>query len=170
MDRFISIVRWISQICGFIAAALIAGGVLIVCQMVFIRYVLNHNTIWQTDFVTYSLVMATFIGSPYLLLSRGHVNVDVLPQFLGTRPRFWRAVASAVMSLAFCAVMTVLGFQLWQEAWESNWVSETMWRVRLWIPYSAMPIGLGLLSLQYVASLYDLFIGREVPFGIEDHA
>ena len=51
----------------------------VVCQMVFVRYVLNQTTIWQTDFVTYSLVAATFIGSPYVLLTRGHVNVDVLP-------------------------------------------------------------------------------------------
>ena len=55
--------------------------------MVFVRYVLNQNTIWQTDFVTWSLVGATFIGSPYVLLTRGHVNVDVLPHYLDPRHR-----------------------------------------------------------------------------------
>jgi len=65
-------------LCGFVAAGLIALGVLVVCHMVFVRYVLGHNTIWQTDFTTYCLIAATFIGSPYVLLSRGHVNVDVL--------------------------------------------------------------------------------------------
>lgn len=170
MDYFVRGITQLSKLCGIISAGLIALAVLVVCHMVFVRFILNENTIWQTDFVTYSLVMATFIGSPYLLLSRGHVNVDVVPQYLATRPRFWLAVASALMSLGFCVVMTVLGFQFWLEAWEGNWVSETMWRVRLWIPYSAMPIGLGLLSLQYVASLYDLFIGREIPFGIKEHA
>ena len=59
--------------------------------MVFVRYVLNQTTIWQTDFTTWSLVAATFIGSPYLLLNRGHVNVDVLPLHLTGRPRWWRA-------------------------------------------------------------------------------
>ena len=57
--------------------------------MVFVRYVLNQTTIWQTDFTTWSLVAATFIGSPYLLLNRGHVNVDVLPLHLSPRPRWW---------------------------------------------------------------------------------
>ena len=52
------------------------------------RYVLNQNTIWQTDFVTYSLVAATFIGSPYVLMTRGHVNVDVLPHYLGSARRY----------------------------------------------------------------------------------
>jgi len=41
-----------------------------------------------------------------------------------------------------------------------------MWRARLWIPYSSMPIGLGLLTLQYVADIYNLATGREPPFGI----
>jgi len=135
---------------------------------VFVRYVLHESTIWQTDFVTWSLVAATFVGSPYLLLSRGHVNVDVLPQYLNGRGRWWLALASIVMSLAFCAVMSVLGALFWLQAWENRWVSESMWRARLWIPYSAMPIGLGILTLQYVADLYCLLAGREPPFGIRE--
>jgi TRAP-type C4-dicarboxylate transport system permease small subunit len=167
MDSFVRIVTRISQLCGIIAAGLIAAGVLIVCQMVFVRYVLNQNTIWQTDFTTYSLIAATFIGSPYVLLTRGHVNVDVLPHYLGARPRYWLALASALMAVGFCGVMTVLTFNFWHEAWTERWVSDTMWRARLWIPYSAMPIGFGLVCLQYVADLYNLISGREPPFGLQ---
>jgi TRAP-type C4-dicarboxylate transport system permease small subunit len=157
----------VSQVCGIIAATLIALAVVVVCEMVVVRYVLNQNTIWQTDFVTWSLVAATFIGSPYLLLTRGHVNVDVLPLYLGPRKRYWLALASIVMALAFCVVMTVLTARFWLESWEQRWVSDTMWRARLWIPYSAMPIGLAILTLQYVADLYSLVAGREPPFGIK---
>ena len=42
-----------------------------------------------------------------------------------------------------------------------------MWRARLWIPYSAMPIGLGLLTLQYVTELVCVATGRTPPFGME---
>src|ERR1044072_101502 len=115
VDGYIGIVKRISQLCGIFAATLSGGAVLIVCQMVFIRYVLNENTIWQTDFVTYSLVGATFIGSPYVLLTRGHVNVDVLPLYLGQKGRFYLAFVSILMSLAFCLVMTVLTFLFWRE-------------------------------------------------------
>jgi len=167
LDFFVSGIRRVSQLCGIVAATLIALGVLVVCQMVFVRYVLNHNTIWQTDFVTWSLVAATFVGSPYLLLSRGHVNVDVLPLHLTLRKRWWLALFSIVMSLAFCVLVTVLAAHFWFEAWEQRWVSDTMWRARLWIPYSSMPIGFAILSLQYVADLYCLVSGREPPFGIK---
>jgi TRAP-type C4-dicarboxylate transport system permease small subunit len=166
MGSFAGGVRLLSRLCGYVAAALIAVGVAVVCQMVFVRFVLNENTIWQTDFVTYSLVAATFIGSPYVLLLRGHVNVDVLPLYLSPRPRFWLAVVSMLIALAFCIVLATLTTQYWLEAWNQRWLSNTMWRVRLWIPYASMPIGLWILTLQYVVELLFLLSGREPPFGI----
>jgi TRAP-type C4-dicarboxylate transport system permease small subunit len=167
MDTFIRGVRLLSQLCGFVAAALIAVSVLVVCQMVVVRYVLNETTIWQTDFVTFSLVAATFIGAPYVLLTRGHVNVDVLPLYLGPRSRWWLAVVAIVLSLGFALIMTVLTSQFWHEAWDNNWRSESMWRARMWIPYAAMPIGLGILTLQYLVDFINVITGREPPFGIE---
>src|SRR4051794_41420753 len=135
--------------------------------MVFVRYVLHESTIWQTDFVTWSLVAATFIGSPYLLLSRGHVNVDVLPQYLSGRKRWWLAFLSIAMSLSFCAVMTVLAAHFWLQAWENRWVSESMWRGRLWVSYSALPIGGGVLALPYLAGFFFLLLGRGPPLGLK---
>jgi TRAP-type C4-dicarboxylate transport system permease small subunit len=166
MEKFVRIVRHVSLACGYFAAALIALGVVVVCHMVFVRYALNQNTIWQTDFVTYSLIAATFVGSPFVLMTRGHVNVDVLPLYSGPRLRFWLAIFASLVTLAFCLTMAVLTFQFWKEAWDNKWVSDTMWRARLWIPYSSMPIGLGILALQCLADLFALVSGREPPFGI----
>jgi TRAP-type C4-dicarboxylate transport system permease small subunit len=166
MDHFIRGVRLLSQACGIFAAALTALSVVVVCHMVFVRYVLNETTIWQTDFVTFSLVAATFIGAPYVLLTKGHVNVDLLPLYLGLRARWWLALIAIAISFGFALVMTVLTIQFWHEAWESNWRSESMWRARLWIPYMAMPVGLSVLTLQYLVDLINLLTGREPPFGM----
>ena len=136
-----------------LAAAMIAASVLIVCQLVFVRYVLNASTTWQTELVTYLLVGATLIGSPYVLMIGGHVSVDLLPHYLTKSGRrvlqlFWEA-----SGIFFCAVLLWSGTVLWLDAWEGNWLSETVWAVPLWIPYSALPIGFGLLLLQYLADL-----------------
>ena len=166
LDVFVAAVRKVSTAAGFFAAALIALGVVVVCEMVFVRYVLNQNTIWQTDFVTYSLIAATFVGSPYVLMTRGHVNVDVVPHYAGPRLRFWLALFAAAVTLAFAATLAVLTFLFWKEAWDNKWVSDTMWRARLWIPYISMPIGLSLLALECAADVAALIAGREPPFGI----
>ncbi len=168
MQGYVRLMRAISQLCGFVAAGMIAAGVIVVCQMVVVRYVLGQSTIWQTDFTTYCLIAATFVGSPYVLMTRGHVNVDILPHYLGPKARYRLALASSAVTIAFALVLAALTFNFWMEAWEQKWVSDTMWRARLWIPYSSMPIGLTLLTLEAVAELIQLLKGHEAPFGLPD--
>jgi TRAP-type C4-dicarboxylate transport system permease small subunit len=166
MDAYIRVMRRLSQLTGIFAALLIGLAVLVICDMVIERYVLNLTTIWQIDVVTYSIVAATFIGSPYVLMNRGHVNVDILPLHLGPRARFWLAMATGAISIAFCIVLWYLTTKFWYEAYTENWRSNTVWRARLWIPYLSMPVGLGLLVLQYVAELLATATGRQLPFGM----
>ncbi len=152
---------------GAIAAALIAIAILVVCQMVFIRYVLNDSTIWQTDFVTYALVAATFFGAPYVAQVKGHVNVDLLPMYASPRWRKVLAFISIFFAFSFSAIFAYTGWELWYEAWSGNWLSETIWEIPMWIPYLAMPIGMTLMSLEYFADALCLKNNTIVPFGTE---
>lgn len=168
MTVFLESVRSLSRLCGVVAAALLIAAVLAVCHLVFVRYVLGASAIWQHEFVTFSLIGATFFGGPYLLLNHGHVNVDLLPMYLGRRGRLALAVLASVVSLAFCAVIAWTGFVWWAEAWSNGWRAETVWAPPLWIPYLAMPIGVGLMALQYVADILALVTGRAMPFGLRE--
>jgi TRAP-type C4-dicarboxylate transport system permease small subunit len=167
MSHYIRLVASLSKLCGIVAAVMILASVIVVCQMVVIRYVLEESSYWQTEFVTYALIAATFVGAPYVLLTRGHVNVDLLPMYLGHRGRMVLALLAAVLSLLFCVIMTWTGYDLLYEAWDNNWVSDTIWGVRLWIPYLAMPVGFGIMALQYVADILSLLRGEDMPFGIK---
>ena len=168
MTAYIRFVSLLSRLCGLVAGSMIVIAVVVVCQMVALRYILVEPTIWQTEFVTYLLLSATFIGAPYLLLTKGHVNVDLVPIYLPLKARFALALVASGLSLAFCLVITWLGYELWLEAWTKKWYSDSMWEVRLWIPYMAMPIGFGVLSLQYIADLLSLVLRHEMPFGISE--
>ncbi len=165
VDRFIDTVDGLSKLGGVVAIVLLLAAVLVICEMVFLRYVLAAPAIWQHEFVTYSLIGATFIGAPYVLLTRGHVNVDLLALYLDGRGRLWLALVAALVSLGFCAVLTWYGFGFWYEAWVKNWHGETVWRPPLWVPYAALPLGMGLLTLQCLAEILALLTGRRAPFG-----
>jgi len=167
MDLYIRAVIFLSRLAGVIAAVLIGLAVLVICDMVIVRYFFNVPTIWQIDVVTYSAVAATFVGSAYVLMTRGHVNVEILPLYLGPRARFWLALFTIIVSMAFCVVLLVLCTQYWYQAYSEGWHSNTVWRARLWIPYLSLPIGLGLLVLQYVAELLCLLTGRAPAFGLQ---
>lgn len=168
VDRFIAGVARLSQLSGVIAAALLLAAVAVITHLVFVRYVLVASAIWQHEFVTFSLIAATFIGSPYVLLTRGHVNVDLLPQYVRGRARFALALLAQLIALAFCLLLTWKGFDFWYKAWAGDWHAETVWRPPLWIPYASLPLGMGLLTLQLIADVTALVTGRTEPFAAAD--
>ena len=136
MDTYIWAMAFLSRVAGVFAAFLIFAAVLVICDMVVERYILGRTTIWQIDVVTYCIVGATFIGSAYVLMTRGHVNVDILPLHVGPRSRYWLALFTNLLALAFCIVIFVLCTLYWYEAYSQRWLSNTVWRARLWISSS----------------------------------
>jgi TRAP-type C4-dicarboxylate transport system permease small subunit len=166
-------VHWLSGICGVLAAICLTMACAVVCQMVFIRYVLGASTIWQTEFVLYSVVAATLIGSPYVLATRGHVNVDLIGEFAGPRVRRVQQIFAGVLGIVFCAVLAWSGWRYFHEAWAAGWVTESVWAPPLWIVLLPLPVGLGMLTLQYAVDLLCLVAGvqpevREEPSGIPE--
>lgn len=146
---------------------MIVAAVAITCQMIFVRWVLNGSTVWQTEAVIYLVIAATLVGLPYVQRLRGHVNVDLIPLSLPPRARLVMAVLTSVLSIAIVSVMLFYGYDYWHIAWERGWRSDTIWGVRLWIPYLALPVGFGLFLLQLIADLVAVLTGVDKPFGLE---
>ena len=167
MDTYVRVVSFLSRVAGVIAALLIGLAVLVICEMVIERYVLNvHDD------------LADRRG--HLLHRRRHLRRQRL-RADDARPRqrgHPAAVSRAARALLARALHHRAGARLlhrplralhayWYEAYTEGWLSNTVWRARLWIPYLSMPIGLGLLVLQYIAELLCLLTGRALPFGLK---
>ena len=167
-NPFLRAVAAISTVAGWCSAAMIVAAVVITCQMIFIRFVLNGSTVWQTEAVIYLVIAATLVGLPYVQRLRGHVNVDLIPLSLPPRARYAMCLITLSLSIFIVSIMLFYGYEYWHFAWDRGWRSDTVWGVRLWIPYLALPIGFGLLLLQLVADLYAVVIGIDKPFGLED--
>ncbi|MEX5728790.1 TRAP-type C4-dicarboxylate transport system permease small subunit [Rhodovulum iodosum] len=167
-NPFLRAVAAISTVAGWCSAGMIVAAVLITCQMIFIRFVLNGSTIWQTEAVVYLVIAATLVGLPYVQRLRGHVNVDLVPLSLGRTARRALAVLTLSVSILIVGVMFYYGFEFWHFAWDRGWRSDTVWGVKLWIPYLALPVGFGLLLLQLVADLVAVVLGVDRPFGLEE--
>ena len=65
-NKFLMLVNGMSTIAGWCSAAMIVSAVLITCQMIFVRFVLNGSTIWQTEAIIYLVISATLIGLSYV--------------------------------------------------------------------------------------------------------
>lgn len=167
-NPFLRVVAALSTLAGWCSAAMIVSAVAITCQMIFVRFVLNQSTVWQTEAVIYLAIGATLVGLPYVQLLRGHVNVDLIPLSLSKAARFYMFILTMTLSIVIVAIVLFYGYEHWHLTYERNWKSDTVWGVRLWIPYLSIPVGFGLLLLQLIADLVAVLLKIDAPFGLED--
>ncbi|QJQ95979.1 MULTISPECIES: TRAP transporter small permease subunit [Halomonadaceae] len=150
---YIRLMDILSRATAYLASALFIAGVIVVCQMVFVRYVLGMSTSWQTEFTVFSVTGAMLLGSPYVLMTGGHVAITFLPDALGGIARKIMRFIAALVGLGFCMALAYASWVYVWEAWEGNWTTGTVWNPLLWPALMPMAVGATLLSLQYVAEI-----------------
>lgn len=138
--------------CAVIAAVCLAVAMLVVVWMVIWR-AMGNSTYWEIELAVYLIVWSVLIGSPYCLMTRGHIGVDLVSHMLGPKKRLWLERVLAVMGLLVCLYLAWRGFELTYEAWHSDETSGSSWNPLRWPLFAAMPVGLGLTALQYVAEM-----------------
>jgi TRAP-type C4-dicarboxylate transport system permease small subunit len=168
VKAFIRGVGNLSRLFAVLATLLIIAAMLVVCQMILMRYVFRLPTIWQTDFVVFSATAAMFLGAPYVLMTGGHVGVDVIELMVQERTRARLRIVSSLLGLIFCIIMLIATWVQFHDAWSGNWKHSSMWAPPLWVPLATLPLGFGLLCLQYAAQILALVTTGEKPAG--DHA
>lgn len=164
MTGLIKTIERISWLGGVLAMLLLASAVVIVCQMIVLRYFLKESTVWQTEYVIFSLMAATFLGSAHVLKQRGHVAVDLLPRALGPGGRIGMELLAALLSVLFLALLAWSGWMHFHEAWTENWTTATVWKLPLWIPLLPLPLGMAMVILQYLAEILKMLgFAKEPP-------
>ena len=153
MDVFIKCAELLSKLAGIVSTALIASAVLVTTEMVFVRYILKSNTVWQTEFVVFALAAATFIGAPYVLLKKKHVNVDIVIQYLSPKGQAFMAIIADCCALVFLIILFGTSIQLLVHSWIHDLKTPTLWSFPMWRVYLFLPLGVGLLILQYLANM-----------------
>ncbi len=117
---------------------------------VIMRYVFNRPTLWVNEMNEYLLLTVVALGGGYVLLHRGHVNVDV---FYGAVTERGRAVLDLLTAPLFFLFMAVFLWQTWEAAAESWKFAErsTMAGIPTWPVRLVMVAGGCLLLLQGLA-------------------
>lgn len=163
VDAYVRAVGGLSRALAVFATLLIIAAMLVVCQMILMRYVFRMATIWQTDFVVFSATAAMFLGAPYVLLKGGHVGVDVVEMMVGDTTRRRLKIVGSLLGLVFCVIMLIASWIQFHDAWAGNWKHSSIWGPPLWIPLLALPVGFGVLCLQYVAQILVLLTKGTLP-------
>lgn len=147
----------------------LVGGLLILCNAVFIsyevfmRYIFNQPTIWVQEVSIYVTLLSGFLSLAYALKENAHVKVDFVIVHLRGRTALFVEIIATLMGILFVTVLTWEGIMMALKAFEDQELSPTLLRVPMWIPQSFIPIGGILLLVEYGRLALRFF--RQILYG-----
>lgn len=104
IDKIIDYLFYFMCILMFLAFVL-------VCSEVILRFAFDRSIGWVTEVTEYILVFSTYLGAAYILKKGGHVNIDILTNFLNPGPRkIVNCITDSVAAL-FCGAIAWFGFK-----------------------------------------------------------
>ncbi len=126
---------------------------LVLTYSVVTRYFLHLSTDWQDELSVFLIVGAVFMSAAAIQARRGHVAIEAVVAILPPAVNGVRLLLVDVASLVFCGFFAWKAGLLLEEAWVENYHSGSTWGPPLWIPYSLMTAGMGLLTLQLLLQI-----------------
>ncbi|CAK7041119.1 TRAP-type C4-dicarboxylate transport system permease small subunit [Kerstersia gyiorum] len=143
----------ICRLAGVIAAVLLVTVAGIVTYEIVARY-LGMPTRWVHDLAIFLVIIAAFLVQASVMLEDAHVRVDVFVEMMSSK---WQRVcfrATLAFALPYVAAMAWNGGVLALDAWETGRMTPGLFRMPYWIPYSAIPLGFGLLFIAMVLQIW----------------
>ncbi len=156
LRRAVRMIEGVNRAMYWFSAAAILLSSLVLTYEVVMRYFLKIPTIWEVETAIYLGILATFMGSAYGLKDGAHINIDLFTRTLplGLQRRLEKI--TSFLSLLFCIYVAYKGWGLFWEAYAKGWRSDSLWGPPLSIPYFFLPLGLTLLSLQFIIQIFEL--------------
>jgi TRAP-type C4-dicarboxylate transport system permease small subunit len=154
MVYFSRLMNRISTACAVLASVLLALAALVIIWMVTYRS-MGNSTSWELELGIFLMVASLFLASPYALLTKGHVGVDLLTHFMRPSRARRLEIFSHLLGLAVCIFLTLICWEFAVESFIKGERTESMWGPPKWPLYGMMPLGFGLTALQYVALISD---------------
>jgi len=156
LDPVRTVFSRINFICAIIGAGLLFGIATIICVEVIGRALGASSQLWVIETSEYALIFVTFLGAPYLLELNRHVVMDLLTSNLTGRRKRISNLFNGMIGLIVCIILTIVGMQVVLDQFDLGTRKVTVMRPLSWWITSAMPLGTGLMAVQFL----DVFLSN----------
>lgn len=145
---------------GYAAGILVAVSAVVLTWEVLARYFFDRPTDWALELCIYMLIASTFLAAGYTLTAKAHVNIDIVDHLMPAKANRWRMLMADIGAAGLCAFVAANAWRLTAVAFKEDWVANSIWSPKLWIPFAFIAGGMTLLALQYLVQIVD---DRVVP-------
>ena len=146
-NRVLDYLATFTKVLSMAAAGLMATIVII---GVVARYVFNSPLMWVDEYVTYFMVAVSLLGANYVLKENGHITVDFITRLLRPKVQAWLRAITDIVSILVLIVVLIQVTRLTAMSIEAGTVTVTVLHTRIGFVQLMMPIGFGLLLIEFL--------------------
>ena len=145
-----NVLRFINQrLEEIFLVVLMTAAVVIVAMQVITRYLLEIPLPWSEEIARYMFLWLTWVGASYATKERRHVSIDVIYDKLPQLGKRVCTVISCAVWLAFLCMMVYLSGKLTFSVASGGQIAVGS-GIPMWIPYAAIPTGMGLMLFRLI--------------------
>ena len=155
------------------------------------RYVFNSNILWALEATVFLFAWLVLIGASYGVKVASHLGVDALLNIVSPSVRRVLVLTSVVCCLVFAILLLIGSLDYWwlfaykRSFLEVNdvpmpaflqfladWLNEgePYEKIPRFIPYFALPLGMGLLLWRFLEAAWRIYTGRQTMLIVSHEA
>lgn len=148
-----------TDLVGRATSWLALGIALVMGANVLLRYAFSYGFIWAQELEWHIFVPICLFGMSYALLHGEHVRVDVLFQYFKPRNKHLVDTISAIISMAFCAIVIWLSIPYVYQSWSIGEGTANPGGIEYrYLVKSLIPIGFAIMLLQSLSEAIKSYI------------
>lgn len=155
LKRIEIIIDYITNYLFYFICILMFAAFVCVCTEVIGRFVFDRSIGWVVEITEYILVFSTYLGAAYVLKKGGHVNIDILTNYLNPRPRSIANCITDSIAALFCGAIAWFGFKATIFHFQhGTLMADKTLRLPTAPMLSILPIGFLFLAIQFIRLVY----------------
>ena len=153
MESFVRMCDKLSVACGVASGVLMVISTLLVLAEIVMRGVFSKTLYITEEYSGYLMAALTFLALAYTLKDKSHIRMTFLHTIAKGKAKLWLDVFAFSVGFAFCALLTYTTSEFFWDAVVTKSRSMQISQTYLAIPQFFMPLGTGVMMLQFVAEI-----------------
>ena len=153
MESFVRMCDKLSVACGVASGVLMVISTMLVLAEIVMRGVFSKTLYITEEYSGYLMAALTFLALAYTLKDKSHIRMTFLHTIAKGKAKLWLDVFAFSVGFAFCALLTYTTGEFFWDAVVTKSRSMQISQTYLAIPQFFMPLGTGVMMLQFVAEI-----------------
>lgn len=147
---FDHVMKYMYGVAGFFVIAMM----LVMCYETIMRYFFRRPPAWAVEISEYTLFLIAFLGAPWLLKVKGHVNIDLVINRLNPKVQTLLNITTSAIGTIICLFITSYGVESTIDHFQRGVpVVKTLYFPKF-VFLAFIPVGCFLLSIQFIRQTY----------------